>query len=138
MNTPSAHIDFLTGARELSTLTGGTALGASATFTGKSWDCGLFMADYSNAGVSLPPTAGKHAPAYFRAFAASDVAGTLNIQQSPDGENWFKTDTVAIVAGFSAGVYLESKVLMHYVRAQLVNGSTAQTEVEVDTVLVSI
>ena len=64
---------------------------------------------------------------------------TLNVQQSPDGKAWFITDTAAIAAGFETkATVLESKIVMPFVRAQLVNGATLQTEVEFDTALVSI
>lgn len=139
MESPKAHIDFLTGTRELATLTGGTAIGISATFNGQTHDCGNITGASSIPAAQQYPNAGRNGPAYFRAFASSDQAGTLNIEQSPDGVNWFVTDTASIVAGFlSKSVYIESKVVLRYVRAQLVNSTVAQTEVEFDTALVSI
>ena len=136
MDMPKAHLNFLSGTQELSTLAGGSALGASATFDGETHDCGRFVGTLP--GPNPLPNAGRNSAAYFRAMASADQSGTLNIQQSPDGENWFTTDTDAIAADFTKAVYLESKVVCRYVRCQLVNGATAQTKVELDSALVSI
>lgn len=61
----------------------------------------------------------------FRAFAASDQAGTVNIQQSLDGKIWWTTLTAPIVA--AQGTVLESLCTLPFVRAQVVNGTTSQT-----------
>lgn len=128
------HFDFLSSVQELSTDAGGTAVGASATFNGQTYNLAF--------GVTVDgpvSTYGKPSPSLFRAVASSDEAGTLNVQQSPDGKNWFITDTGTITAGFGTkSVVVESKIVMPFVRAQIVNGSSAQTEVEFDTTLVSI
>ena len=74
----------------------------------------------------------------FRAFASSDQAGTLNIQQSRDGVTWYTTTSVAVAAGATAGTVLESLLALPLVRAQYVNGATPQTAFEFDTVLIGI
>ncbi len=85
------------------------ALAANATFNGATLDCG--------AGVTR-----------FRGFASSDQAGTLNMQQSPDGVTWFTTQTEPVAAGYTVGTVVESITAMRYVRVQYVNGATLQTE----------
>ena len=74
----------------------------------------------------------------FRAFAASDVAGTLNIQQSRTGTTWYTTNTVAVTAGITNGTPLESLLILPNVRAQYVNGAAPQTLFEFDSVLVAV
>lgn len=140
MEQPRAHYDYASTLQEVSTNDDiGSPIGGSDTLDGHVWDCG-------NAGPTLRlsltagvPNAsvGKAVPAFFRAFAAADVAGTLNIQQSPDGTNWFQTATAVIPASFTTGVGIESNIYMRYVRAQVVNGSGAQTDFELDTMLLS-
>jgi hypothetical protein len=71
----------------------------------------------------------------FRAFAASDQAGTLNIQQSRDGLTWYTTNTTAVPGGITNGTVLQSVIAMPFVRVQLVNGPTAETAVELDSSL---
>ena len=73
---------------------------------------------------------------YFRAFAASDVAGTLEIQQSRDGATWWRTDSAAVPAGVTNGVMLEAEIIMPRVRARYVNGGAAQSQFEFVTLLV--
>lgn len=70
----------------------------------------------------------------FRAFAAADVAGTLNLQQSRDGVVWYTTVTQAVGAG--SPTVVESIVTLPLVRAQYVNGATNQATFEFDTALV--
>lgn len=77
--------------------------------------------------------------ARFRAFAASDVAGTLNIQQARTAAGpWFTTTTAPVAAGFGSGTVLESIVTLPFVRAQYVNGAAAQASFEFDSSLVAI
>ncbi|MDQ1426626.1 MAG: hypothetical protein QOK39_102 [Acidimicrobiaceae bacterium] len=71
----------------------------------------------------------------FRAFAASDQAGTLNIQQSRDGATWYTTTTTG-VAGGSVGTVLESIIALTFMRCQYVNGATNQGTFELDSSLV--
>lgn len=72
----------------------------------------------------------------FRAFAYADVAGTLNIQQSRDGSTW--RTTISQPVGAAAGTVVESIIARRYVRAQYVNGGSAQATFELDTCLVSV
>lgn len=61
----------------------------------------------------------------FRAFASADQAGTLSIQQSPDGgTTWYTTLTQAVAA--NTPTILESIVTLPHVRAQFANGASAQ------------
>lgn len=74
----------------------------------------------------------------FRAFASSDVAGTLNIQQSADGgTTWYTTTTAAVAAGSTAGTVLESIIAQPHVRAQYVNGASVQTAFAFSTALLA-
>jgi len=84
-------------------------LGAGGTFNGAALDCG--------AGSTR-----------FRGFGASDQAGTINMQQSPDGVNWFTTTSEPLTAGFTGGAVVESLTALRYVRVQVVNGGTPQTQ----------
>lgn len=97
-----------------------TPLGGAATFNGAMIDIAS-----SAQGASR-----------LRAFAYSDVAGTLNIQQSRDGTTWRTTLTQAV--GAASGTVVESVVSRRYVRAQYVNGAGAQATFELDTCLVSV
>jgi hypothetical protein len=139
---PKAHYNFLQATQEASsypsTPVGGGALAASATKNGATYDCGNIggLEPISVAALQVR-FIGSAAPSYFRAFAAADVAGTLNVQQSPDGTNWFTTDTASIPASAGTGVRIEAAIVLRYVRAQVVNGSSPQTEFEFDTVAVS-
>jgi hypothetical protein len=78
--------------------------------------------------------------ARFRAVAASDVAGNLQVQQSDDGVTWFITQpNVGILADFTQGTVLESIITMRYVRAVVTNGGGApQTSFKFSTALVAI
>lgn len=102
-----------------------TLLAANATINGATHDTG------SNAG-----TAAK-GYSRFRAFANSAQAGTLNIQQSPDGATWYITLPTAVNA--ASPTVVESIISLRYVRAQYVNGAVAQTGTfEFDSCLVAI
>lgn len=72
----------------------------------------------------------------FRAFASSDQAGTLTVQQSADKTNWYQVGTASTTA--NNGAVLESLVCLRYVRAVFTNGATLQTKFEFDTALISI
>jgi hypothetical protein len=51
------------------------------------------------------------------------------MQQSPDGATWFTTLTEALPAGYTTeGTVVESITALRYVRVQVVNGATPQTE----------
>jgi hypothetical protein len=71
-----------------------------------------------------------------RAFAYSDVAGTLNIQQSRDGSTWRTTISQAV--GATSGTVVESIISRRYIRASYTNGAGAQGTFELDTCLVSV
>ena len=59
------------------------------------------------------------------AHAFADQAGTLYIEQSPNGTNWDLVENVALSA--NAGVALVTVVESRYIRFRYVNGATAQT-----------
>jgi len=59
------------------------------------------------------------------AHAFSDQAGTLYIEQSPDGTNWDLSESVSVPA--NTGTALVTTVKSKYVRFRYVNGATAQT-----------
>ena len=84
-----------------------TALGASASFTSGSDDL-----NYRG-----------HRTVVAHAFA--DQAGTLYIEQSPNGTNWDLVENVALSA--NVGVALVTVVESRYIRFRYVNGATAQT-----------
>jgi hypothetical protein len=89
-----------------------TALGISATYTGATFDT---MADGTNFSI-------------ITVSAASDQTGTLLLQQSADGTNWFTTDSVAITANPSLSAKIVADVVLRYVRLVVTNGATAQTK----------
>lgn len=144
MNQPMGHFDFLTGVQELSTIAGNTALAGNGVKSGFTYDVGNFNGILPQAVVAIPGAmnAGKAGPSIIRAFASSDVAGTLSIQHSPDGKTWFTdtaaASTAAVAADATKGVIVEAKITLRYVRAVLTNGAAAQTSVEFDTVILSI
>lgn len=74
----------------------------------------------------------------FRVIAASDMAGTVVIQVSEDGNTWFSVaNTVtAVPAGFTSGTSVEGLLIMPYVRCAYVNGAGAQTQFELASSLV--
>lgn len=104
-----------------------TVLAANGVINGASHDTTLAPADSDTIN-------GKWSK--FRAFAGSDQAGTLTIQQSADATNWYQVATASTTA--NNGAVLESLVCLRYVRAVFTNGATLQTKFEFDTVLVSI
>ena len=59
-----------------------------------------------------------------RAFVSADQSGTLNMQQSDDGNTWYTTQSQAIVAG--TPLVVESLLVLRYARAQVQNGAIAQ------------
>ena len=85
-----------------------TPLAANATFNGASVDVG--------GGATR-----------FRGFASSDQAGTINMQQSPDGLAWYTTESQPLTAGSTVATVVESITCLRYCRVQVVNGATAQT-----------
>ncbi len=74
----------------------------------------------------------------FRAFASSNVAGTLKIQQSRDTITWYTTVSQALTVGSTEGTVIESIVVLPFVRAQYTNGTTTQTQFEFDTALLVV
>lgn len=76
--------------------------------------------------------------ARFRAFASSDQAGTLAIQQSRDGVSWYTTVSQPVAAGPTAGTVLESIVALAFARAVYTNGATNQGAFELDSVLLAV
>jgi hypothetical protein len=81
-----------------------TALAASGTYTSSSFDC-----------INRKTVTGT---------VYADQAGTLNIQQSRDGSTYRSLTTIAVVAGTPQGFSVP--VYSRYVRANYVNGATAQ------------
>lgn len=89
-----------------------TALAANATYTGATFDT---MAD----GVNYT---------WLTGFVYANVAGTLNIQQSADGTNWYGLDTISISGTAPSKISVD--ILSRYIRAVLVNGASAQTDLK--------
>jgi len=85
-----------------------TNLGASATFTGTTRDMGT-----------------RTPYARFAATATAGVAGTLRIEMSVNGTNWFKAAEVAVAA--NAAQQLSVIATTRYHRVVFVNGASAQT-----------
>lgn len=54
----------------------------------------------------------------------SDQAGTLNVEQSPDGTHWDFDETVTVTA--STGASFSKTLVAPYWRLRYVNGSAAQ------------
>lgn len=81
-----------------------TALGASATYTGEGQDTLL-----------AKRVAG---------FAYADQAGTLHVEHSDDGSNWYSTGGQAVAAG--ATVFFDQPAYAAHARLRYVNGATAQ------------
>jgi hypothetical protein len=95
-----------------------TLLAASAVRVGAAW-----------------PTYGF---AKFRAFASSDVAGTLSVLQSDDGTTWFTTVAQAVAADATAATIVESIVTKAFVRARYLNGAGAQGQFNFSSALVGV
>jgi len=55
----------------------------------------------------------------------ADQAGTLYVEQSPDGTNWDVVDSFSVSAGSGFGFTVEK--VCPYVRVRYVNGTTSQT-----------
>jgi hypothetical protein len=96
----------------------GSALTGSATFTGASRDSGYAAATYHQFG-------------YFNAFYLTDQAGTARIDCSNDNSVWYTCATSAIVA--ATPLILQVPVMTRYERAVVVNGSSAETYLYVNT-----
>lgn len=97
----------------------GQALALSTTLTGPSLDLGF-----------------NHNWTAVRAFAKSDQAGTLYIDESQDGTNWFTVGLgTAITAGSAARA--EIPVNTRFARVRYVNGTTAATALFITATLVS-
>jgi hypothetical protein len=93
-----------------------TALGANATFTGTTRNL--------QASTVTSPFVVYYAG--IRVIVTANVAGTLYIDESPDGNTWLQgAASGAVSAG--AVVTLSYKAVNGYVRVRYVNGSTAQT-----------
>lgn len=75
--------------------------------------------------------------AHFRAFASSDVAGTVAIQQSRDGLTWYTTTSQAVAADSTSGTVIESIVTLPFARARYVNGAANQAAFELDSALLA-
>lgn len=65
----------------------------------------------------------NHSKLYITVFA--DQAGTLYIDQSPDGSNWDVTESISVLA--NTGVAVIREIAARYCRVRYVNGSAAQT-----------
>lgn len=85
-----------------------TNLGVSATYTGTTRDMGS-----------------RTIYARFAATATAGVAGTLRIEMSNDGTNWFKAAEVAVSA--AGAQQLSVFATTRYHRVVYVNGASAQT-----------
>ncbi|MEM4847321.1 MAG: hypothetical protein QW794_06160 [Thermosphaera sp.] len=60
---------------------------------------------------------------YVTVFA--NQAGTLYVEQSPDGSNWDVSESISVSA--SVGVAVVREIAARYCRVRYVNGATAQT-----------
>ena len=109
-----------------------TPLAANAKYVGETYDTAVA------AGTSGTPGIEQLGVSRFRVFAAADVAGTLAVEQSRDGQVWFQTTSFAIAADFTKGSVLESMVVLRYVRMTVLNGGSNQTKAEFDSALVAV
>lgn len=91
-----------------------TPLGVSATFTSTG----------STVGGQFAPTAYP----YYTVFVFTDQAGTLFIDCSWDGTTYFNQAQIPIVA--STPVQLSVRVVNQIARYRIVNGTTAQTQLQ--------
>lgn len=108
-----------------------TALAASATFTGTARD----VVGAATGAAWVAGTYGRE----LRALALTDAAGgTLKVQASRDNTNWYTVRAVA-VAAVDGGQVAEAVVPIYtrYARVVFVNGSTAQTRLAVQSVVVA-
>jgi hypothetical protein len=90
----------------------GSALTGSATFTGTTRDSGYASGTY-------------HQFSYFNAFFLTDQSGTALIECSNDSTTYYTCATAALTA--ATPLILQVPVLTRYHRAKVVNGSTAET-----------
>lgn len=109
-------------------------LAASATYTGPAMQC--VMESVDNIANKLPQSYTARFD-FFRVIASSDQAGTVSVQQSVDGVNWVTTLSQAVAAGSNEGTVIESIPAAVYIRAQYVNGATAQSVFRMATMEVS-
>jgi len=82
-----------------------STLDANATYTGNSVDCN----DYT----------------HFHGFVYADVDGTLKIQVSSNGSDWYEIKSVSVSGGNT--VTFNEEVIARYYRVVYVNGATAQS-----------
>lgn len=81
-------------------------------------------------------------PAYFAVIASSDQTGTVYVDQSEDGVNAIRSDSLAVGAdagpqgGYSATLKIE--IVCDYIRARYVNGATLQTRFSIVRKLLGI
>lgn len=95
------------------------ALGVSATFTSTSRDAGGTIA-----GVGTPWSS-------YRCSARSDQVGTLTMSMSNDNAIWIPVQSVSLVA--NTMVVLTSPIMTRYWRCAVVNGTTAETSLNVNS-----
>jgi hypothetical protein len=84
-----------------------TALGANALYSGTGYEC----LHYER----------------ITGYASSDQAGTISINQSDNGTDWYETHTVAVAAGSTKGTPYSVDLVARFVKVDYVNGATAQT-----------
>lgn len=95
----------------------GSALAGSATYTGAARD----------AGVSPTPFA------YFNCFFLADQAGTANAQGSNDNATWFDETVSTQAVSANTPLILSVPVMTRYHRCKLVNGSSAEGSLYVNS-----
>lgn len=61
-------------------------------------------------------------------FVSSDQGGTLDLEHSDDGTNWYKITSIAVTGGTPKG--FEEVFYAQHVRAKYTNGATPQTSFE--------
>lgn len=74
--------------------------------------------------------------AQFRAAVVTDVAGSLRVQQSPDGINWYTSQSQATLADATQLTIIASIWTLPFVRCQLVTGTGTTTVVRLFSELV--
>ncbi len=99
-------------------------VGASGTFNSAP---AIDLGDLSSGGASY---------SRFRVLIDVDQPGTLNLQQSPDTTTWFTTFPSAVIA--TTPQILETLITLRYLRAQFVNGPSANSTFALRGLLVAI
>ena len=95
-----------------------TVLAGAATFTGTARDVGVAAGSATSRNT-------------FKAFAKTDQIGTLSIECSNDNITWSTISSAALVV--DTPLHLSVPVMTRYHRVKLVNGTTLQTNLIVNS-----